>query len=222
MGAIQIVVGDSAVPSTTDALVKGWLEEIGHTGTYVDDSTAENTAGFDGVLILDSCGTGNLGTKYEAVALPVVLHEGFYVDTMRMADIEGAGAEIINNFVIVDSTHAIANGPYGSFSGTVPVYSGGSPAAVYIDDTTVTFGAGVDFVAQSPTNTNFKVALAYESGETMASGTAPHKRGYVTLRDATGPNVNSDGIAILKNTYVWAFGQLVAPSVRTVMPSLRW
>jgi len=204
MGAIQLVVGVVGTPSTTDALIKGWLEALGHTVTYVDDDAAEDTTGINGIVIADSCATGSLGTKYDLVALPVISHEGFYVDTLRMCDIEGAATENDDSFEIVDPTHPFVNGPYGSFSGTW-IWASTPTDAVYINDDTVNFGLGVTHIAVSSFVNTRKVMFAYELGSELATGTAPHRRGYFTVRDVAGPSLNADAISVLKNIYTWAF-----------------
>lgn len=209
MGAIQLVVGVVSTPSATDAVIKSLLESLGHTVVYVDDDTAENTTGFNGVVILDSCNTASLGTKYDTVALPVITHEGFYVDSLRMSDIEGAVAEVLTTFTITDDTHPFVKGPFGSFTGTLTWASSGTPG-VYINDATVNFGAGVDHVARSPTDANFKTLFAYEAGDNLASGTAPAKRGYISLRDTAGTLLTSDFVHVLLNAYTWAFGRRAA------------
>ena len=208
---IQLVVGDAGTPSTTDAIIKTTLEGLGHTVTYVDDDTAENTSGFDGVVLADSCGSGNLGTKYVSVALPLISHEGFYVDTLGMASAEGAVSELNTQIVIVDAAHPFMDGPFGSFSGTLTIQT--SAAFAYINDATVDFGAGVDQVAEAPTGTDNKVGFAYESGAAMSVGNAPAKRGYFTYRDTVGAALNADGLNILRNVYEWAFGEGEVESV---------
>lgn len=205
MAAIQIVVGVAATPSASDLLIKSWLNAIGHIGDFVDDDTAENTAGYDGVVITDSCATGSLGTKYEAVAKPVFLHEGFYVDTMRMTSGGDALTETATQWSIVAPTHPFVNGPYGVFSGTW-TWAGSAQAVAYIDSDLSSFGAGVTQIAVSLVDASQKVMFAYESGATMASGTAPAKRGYFSFRDTVGANLNADGINAIKNAYTWAFG----------------
>lgn len=206
MGAIQLVVGDAAVPSATDVLIKSWVEAIGHTVTYVDDDTAENTTGFNGIVIADSCATGSLGTKYVAVALPVVLHEGFYVDTMKMVSAESADEFSGTTIEIVNPAHPFVNGPYGSFSGTLTWATATAPV-LYADDAVVDFGAGVNFVVERVGFPTFKALYAYEAGAALADASAaPAKRAMFIPRNLAGSLVNADGIKVLKNIYAWAFG----------------
>lgn len=204
MAAILQVVGDAAVPTTGDTTIRGWLESVGHVVTYVSDETAENTTGYDGVVICESCASATLGAKYDTAALPIILHEGGNLHLIRMMTVSAGGQEAGRTDIdILDDTHPIFDGPHGSFTGQVAIQTAANLGRV--DDVAADPAAGVSYLAQSDTSASFKTVLACESGAVLTSGNAPARRAFVFPSDPAAAALNADGIAIVKNAYVWAF-----------------
>lgn len=206
MTAIQQIVGDATTPTAGDIVLHDLLVGLGLSVTYVSDETAENTAGFDGVVIANSVVAATLGTKYAACTLPVVFHESGYVDTMLLCDIDAFTIDSNTTLTTVTDSHPILSGPYGPFTGTVTIYSAPTNFFMNIDSSATTIASGVIIVANHPTNAVNKIILACESGATLSGGgAAPNKRAFLFPHETDIGLLHANGTAILKNTYTWAF-----------------
>jgi hypothetical protein len=205
MSAILQVVGDSAVPTTGDVVLHDLLVGLGHTVTYVSDEVAENTTGFAGVVIANSCTVAALGTKYNTCALPVVFHESGYVSVMRLADVDAFGSDT-NLTLITQTPHPILNGPFGTFTGTVSFMTSAT-IVMNIDTSVCTLGTGVVAIATHPTVATLKLILACDSGDALATGAAPNKRVFMFPHEADAGTIAALGTNILKNAYTWAFSE---------------
>lgn len=213
MAAIKLIVGDAAAPQTVDTYVKGLLEGLGHTVTLTSDETAEDLTGVDGIVISESCSTTTLGTKYNTAAVPLITHEAFYIDTLRLSSNEGGDSSGQTQMTVLDDTHPIMNGPFAALTGTVTLLSAGGNLPFGFSGT---FGSGVSILAQQTSDSSHINVVAAESGATLASGTAPARRAFVTVPiNSDVANVTADAEALIKNAYVWAFGSATYPEKQT-------
>jgi hypothetical protein len=207
MAAILLVVGDAAVPTAADTVAQGFLEDLGHTVTLRSDETAEGTpsgTGFDGVVISESVSSTTIAGKYREAAMPVCTHEDGNPDNLGI----GTGTGSVSNhdqLVILNDTHPVANGSFGSFTGTVTVLSSAAGGVVFSRVT----GASVDAVAvahteDSSANLTF---CAYDAGDARTdTGTCPDKRLTIPFRQPAMTILTADGENLLKNAYAWMFG----------------
>jgi hypothetical protein len=202
-----MVVGDAGAPTTGDAYLKGILEGLGHTVTYVSDETAEDVTGFDGIVVTDSCSSVTLGAKYDTAAIPLVDHEAQHWDDIRMVSAASVTEISTTTITYEDDTHAIANGPYGAHTGTDTILSG----SALIARSTSGPASGVTQIASAGGSTNIACGAA-ESGATLTSGTAPARRVFMWPKEAAAALLTADGENPLKNAYYWAFGEVVAPT----------
>lgn len=207
MSAILLVIADAAAPTTGDALLRGYLEGLGHVVTYRSDETAEDVTGFAGVVLSESCVGATLGAKYALVAVPVISHEAAIVDDMLMITTAAANTDAVaTDIEIVVPTHPIASGPFGSYSGQIAVNTANGIG--YVDsDFYGALGGGVTLVGRQVFDTTETCILAVDSGGALTSGVAAAKRGVVLFsRDLSVPTLTATGTNIIKNAYVWAFG----------------
>jgi hypothetical protein len=121
---ILFVVNDPTVASyPNDALIKNFLDALGHTVTYFDDGESEAAmeaaaAAADLVYISESCGSGSIHSKINEIEVPIVAGEPWGWDEMGLTHGGGAGTEVTStDITIVNPGHYLAAG----FSGTVTV-----------------------------------------------------------------------------------------------------
>lgn len=201
MASLRLVVGDKAVFTATDTYVQGLLQGLGHTVTALSDEDAEDITGMAGVVICESCVTATLGAKYALVAVPVVTHEPQILDDMLLVDAANVSSVTDTLVQILDGTHPITNGPYGTYAiGTLTILS----SASNISFTQAGMAAGVTKLASTSGGVQVE-ALACDKGGALTSGTAADKRAFVWPHNNSGSLVNTDGQAIIKNAYAWAF-----------------
>jgi hypothetical protein len=155
MGAVLLVVDNTAGLSAQDTCLKGLLEGLGHTVTTRNDSDTEaSSASYDLCVISESVVSTSVGTKYKTWAKPVLINEPFILDdhdlastpitlaagtTAWVSDAGHAGAD--GNPVGSVTTHSASHtSNIGSCSGhdaDVSVYlltaSGGNPVAFTVN-----------------------------------------------------------------------------------------
>ncbi|MFB0524438.1 MAG: discoidin domain-containing protein, partial [Phycisphaerae bacterium] len=121
---ILFIVADPTVASyPNDALIKNFLEGLGHTVTYFDDgemkaAMAAAAAAADLVYISESCGSGSIHSKINEIEVPMIAGEPWGWDEMGLTHGGGAGTELTSpDITIVNPGHFLAAG----LSGTVTV-----------------------------------------------------------------------------------------------------
>lgn len=205
MAAILLVVGNAASPTTGDALIKTILEGMGYTVTYVSDEAAEDVTGMDGVVIAESVAGATLGSKYATVAVPVVALEQAYLDDMGFCTTADIGQQATQTQVSwLSTTHPIADGPFGTFSGTTTIF--GSPATLGRYDFTGGGAGSQENIASITADSTIIVCAACDEGTSLLIGNAAAKRAFIWPQDAASASLNSDGTNVLKNAFAWAFG----------------
>jgi hypothetical protein len=199
MGAILLVVADSALPSTGDGVLQNVLADLSHVVTYRSDDVAEDVTGFDGVVISDSCSSATLGTKYDTVSVPVADHEAQHWDDMRLVTAASVAEISTTDVTWLATAHPIEDGPYGTFSGTDTIYSAAS-----LLPRSNSVASGAVLVANS--GASQICCGAAETGAVLTSGTAPARRVFMWPRDGPATLLTEDGRNPLKNAYYWLFG----------------
>jgi len=121
---ILFIVADPTVASyPNDALIKNFLEGLGHTVTYLDDGVDKPAMGAaaaaaDLVYISESCGSGSIHSKINEIEVPMIAGEPWGWDEMGLTHGGGAGTEVTSpDITIVNPGHYLAAG----LSGTVTV-----------------------------------------------------------------------------------------------------
>ncbi len=121
---ILFIVNDPTVASyQNDALIKNFLEALGHTVTYFDDGESEAAmeaaaAAADLVYISESSGSGSIHSKINEIEVPMIAGEPWGWDEMGLTHGGGAGTEVTStDITIVNPGHYLAAG----LSGTVTV-----------------------------------------------------------------------------------------------------
>lgn len=205
MGAILLVVGNAAAPTTSDTYLKGVLEGLGHTITLRSDDDADSVSGFDGVVIAESISSATLGSKYNTAPVPLVNHETGNINDLRLATGEGT-TEVSGTQIDVSPTgavHPIFSGPYGTFPSATYTILSGSTGLGYVDESLL--ASGIKALAHSNAVATRQMVYVCEAGATLASGTAEGRRACIFPVNAAAPGITADGESMLKNAYTWAF-----------------
>jgi len=204
MTAVLLVVGDAGAPTAGDLFLQSVLEDdLSYTVTLRSDDTADSVVGFDGVLIAESCSSATLGAKYDTAAVSVVTHEPGNVDMLRLSTSISFGDTSHTQITWLDTAHPIADGPFGTLSGTDTILSAASIIS-WINNSDIPSGVTLvaDLVSGGGTNIT---CLACETGAVLASGTAPAKRCFMWPKEAASALLTGVGLQAVQNCYYWAF-----------------
>lgn len=207
------VVGNTTL-GTGDAAVRTRLQALGYT-TAVKGASAATTADANGkaVVVVSSTVTASaVGTKFQSVAVPVVVWENVQYDSdyMRLTGTTAGthygtatGQTQVN---IVDASHPLAGGlAAGARTVSAPgPYTWGKPQ--------LSAGSQAIVAAQLTTGDTSRAAVfGYEKGASMVGQTAPARRVGLFLGDTTAASLTGDGWKLFEAAIRWAAGVPSAP-----------
>jgi fibronectin type 3 domain-containing protein len=198
-----------------DVSIQQYLVDLGFAVTTVAEAVSSSTdaSGKQLVIISRSVGSGNITTKFDTVAVPVMVNEGLLLIDMRLS-----ASETTTNQADQTSLH---------------IQNAASPLAAGLTGDPVVTIAPVSFAVGAPLASADNVAtlvgdaarspiFAYESGAALASGTAPARRISFFLDDngaaanMTAPQLNADGRSLFSSAVMWAVGSgSTAPATPT-------
>ncbi len=185
-----------------DDAVTQRLESLGYEVITRSDAaaTGSDAEGVDLVLISSTVTSGNVGTAFTDVAVPVIVWETWLYDDMGMCgatgDTDYGTDETADGVAITAASHPLAAG----FSGTV---STGASIGWGVP------GANADIVATVPGNSSQAAIFAYDQGDAMVSGSAPAARVGFYFSDETPAGLSSDGWTLFDTAVNWVTGNIV-------------
>jgi len=214
-GTVLFVVGVTPL-SAADAAVKARIESLGYT-VEVKTASAVLTSDANGkqvVVISSTVTSGNVGTKFKTVAIPVVLWEnGLYDSEMGMT-----GTTVGTNYgttsdtttvTIVNAAHSLAAG----LTGTVAVVSTARAMPYGVPN------ANAVVIAQATSN-NRSVIFGYDTNAQMVDGVAAARRVGIFLNDDTATLLTINGWNLFDAAILWAAGTAPATTpTPTSVPS---
>lgn len=166
---ILFITADPTNPQ--DAVIKNFLEGLGHTVTYIDDNEDEPTtesaaAAADLVYISESVSSGQISTEITEIETPMIVAEPWAWDEMGLTDGGGGGTEVATTEItIVDPGHYLAAG----LSGTIQVLTGiGDTEIARFGNGLPGIGATVIATATLSDELTYDVLFVYEKGSTLA------------------------------------------------------
>jgi lysophospholipase L1-like esterase len=203
---ILMVVGKVPVTSA-DAAAIGRLQAFGQAVVVVKDSasTTADAGGKSLVVISESVGSGNVGDKFNSVAVPVLVYEPWVYDNLGMTGVVEStdfGQATGQSQLQMAGTHALT----GGLTGTVTV---GSAAATFSWGMP---GAAAVVAATLAGDASRAAIFGYEAGVQLANGQAAPAR-----RVALHPNVgaidgwNANGQALFDAAVAWAANLQLPP-----------
>lgn len=205
--AIALVTASAANPPTGDQAVVDRLTSRGHTVTLVDDDAIDDlvAADYGLVAVSGSVSPPKVGDTLTLAPVPVVAWEHQLYDDLGLTTGANKGTTPTTSTIdIVDTSHPIA----GSLSGTVDVTQLGRRHNWGIPSDAATV------IATESRAPNRPVVFAYESGASMAEGTAPARRVGLYI-DPAAPTVWTDDAGTLFDATVdWALGEASEPDNR--------
>ncbi|MCF8247982.1 MAG: HYR domain-containing protein [Saprospiraceae bacterium] len=198
-----LVVGSTSLNSG-DAWVKTRLEQLGLTVTVKSaSSSAASDANGKGVVIISSTvNSGDVGSKFTNVSVPVVTWESYLLDDLKMTGTSAQSDYGQNSsyryLTISDASHPLAAG----LSGNVKVYS----SSEYVRWGWTTSNSAAK-VAKVTGEEGWYGIFAFEKGGAMHGGfTAPARRVSLFLDDNTPTLLTTQGIQLFDAAIEWAVG----------------
>ncbi|MGK2849294.1 MAG: PQQ-dependent sugar dehydrogenase, partial [Candidatus Limnocylindrales bacterium] len=184
-GAALLVVGGSpAALGSGDTAIRSRLQTLGYTVTVVGDSasSAADATGKQVVVVSSTTLSGNVTTKFRAVAVPVVTWEGRLFDDFGMTAASGTQVTSQTSLDIASPGHPLAAGLSGpvAVSSTPGLFTQASP------------NANATVVARLPGSTSAAI-FAYETGAAMPGLTAPARRIGLFMSDITAATFTASG-----------------------------
>ena len=189
------VIGDLAVAQTADAELYDRLTTVGYDITLVENAASSPADIADNcVVILSAVGSsGDVGSKFRDVTVPVVVLESYLLDDMQMVMGGTEGVVGGEDIEIVDAGHPMAAGQSGVVSLYLP------PAEI---------GAGqpsgtAQVVATRPAATGAAI-FGYELGAMMVGLSAPARRVAFPASGINTAGVSTECLDLFEAAVAWA------------------
>jgi hypothetical protein len=197
---VLFVVGDTDLGGG-DAAALDWLEtQLGFTVNVVLDahSLTSDANGMTLVVISSTCASGEVGTKFTDVAVPVVTWESMVYDDLSMTSGSGWGVPADQTELdVVDPAHPLAAG----LTGTLTVYTSSEDMASATPETSAAI------VGTLAGDSSQAVLFAYEAGAEMYDAfSAPERRVGLPFRDNGPLYATEDGERLGLVAFCWAAG----------------
>ena len=200
---VLYVYGTVSVPNLNeaDAGVVSRLQRTGFAVRLVEapSSTTDDATGKALIVVSSTVNSGDVGTKFRDVEVPVIVWEQAVQDDFQMTgdigDFDRGTLDGQTEVEIIDSSHPLAAG----LSGIVPIVNSAE-----------TFSWGYPLfnaipIAQIPTDPDRIVIYAYEASELLYDGSAaPARRVMLPMGNPTFANLNEDGLKLFDAAVKWA------------------
>ena len=196
-GSVLLVVGNATL-NTGDNAVLQRLQAMGFTVT-VKSAAASATADATGrqlVVVSSTVTSGDVGTKFKSVAVPVLTWESGVLDDLGMtaAGALGTSANQTRIKMLAASSDPMSAGFTGSqlVTSANTTFSWGKP------------GAAAVVVASLDADTTKATLFRYETGTAMVGLNAPERRVGIFLEDATAASLTTAGQFLMDGAIRWA------------------
>ena len=197
----QALFVTSAASSTSDLQISNRLSLLGFTVTRVVDTVSQttNADGKDLVVISSTVGSGNVGTKFTAVPVPIINWESGIYDELG-TDSNNTGGAVLTSQTqirITDPTHALAGGLPAGLTTVLSVAGDVSALAVPFP--------GAKVIATGASSGNATI-FAYEKGDPLHPAritNAPARRVNTFLANDTFRNATDAGISLFDAAVSW-------------------
>jgi len=212
-GAATLLVVGQVPASGPDATIVNRLQQLGETVTVVKDSasTAADAAGKDLVVISETILPGNVGNRFNLVAVPMIVYEASLYDNLGLTGTAAStdfGRKENQTQLHMTGSHFLTAGLTGNvIVGDAPAsFSWGKPAPAAI------------VAATLRNDTTRATIFAYDEGAMLANGTTSPAR-----RVAFYPNMgaisawNGNGGKLFNAAVQWARGDPAA-LVKRILP----
>jgi hypothetical protein len=202
-GAVLYVAGSTTL-NASDTALRNRLQTLGLSVTVkaASSTTSADATGKALVVISSTVTSGDVGSKFKSVTVPVLDWESSIYDDMALTPASGSlgtqGAQ--TQVSIATPSHPIANGLTGTQTvASSSTFSWGKPGAAAVK------------VANLPSDASKSLIFTYDKGAALVDGTpAPARRVGFFLEDNTAVNLTTTGWNLFNQAVTWA---VAAPSV---------
>lgn len=195
MATVLFILGDKASPTAGDAALIARVEGLGHTVITRSDEDAEESSGFDTVIIAESVASTTMGVKYRDLAVPLMVMENALWDEYFLRTVP-----IVTGTATTIAVNTVTDLDAGLGGTTVSLYSSSGDIGRYDIASEVPLGGVV--VAQAPSGDDVYF-VAFENGSILATGTAPARRYAMGIFDASVAKLTTDGWALFDAAAQW-------------------
>ncbi len=206
---ILFVVNDANAINVADTAIRDRLQALGHTVSVITalSSASGDANGKDLVIISSTVTSGQIGTKFRDVTVPVINWETALQDEFLFTTGPNQGTATAQSTLnLVNAGHPLAAGlPSGIrsvMSGTATSgFSWGQPG-----------GSPIIIARLNAAAPNDQPCIyAYEMGAAMLTGNAPARRVHLFLQNDTFTNLNNDGKTLFDAAVSWAIATPTIP-----------
>jgi subtilisin family serine protease len=195
-----LVVGNTSL-NYGDSALRARLESLGYNVTVRGDaaSASSDATGRDVVVISGSVSPGSVSTKFNNVAVPVIVMHWDLFDEMRMTGNKAGDRNVQTGQTqvkLLNNTHPLAGGLPTAFDPTV-----------YSSSDSLNWGkvaSGAVSVASLTSDTTRSSLFGYNIGATMQSGTAPARRVGFFPSSSGNARLTNSGNHLLEAAITWA------------------
>jgi len=190
-----ILIGKNDPINNNDLILMERLQGFGLEVEYHSEPEAHpvDLTGAACVYISESVTSGNIGTAYTDVTIPVITSEGGLIDDLGMGVGQNSGD--VTAIEIVDPNHPITRG----FSGQVEILS---EPGIFTGATELE--GDVQILATLADGSGWPRLFVYDEGAQMQGMTAPARRVFVFNHQEVNALLNEDGWTLIKHAVEWA------------------
>ena len=196
-GDVLMVVGNTTL-NAGDLEIKNRLEGLNFTVDIKLSTTAaaSDASGKALVAISSTVNSGDVGTTFRNVTVPVITWENYLYDDMGMTG-PSAGVDYglvynVTDLSISNASHPLAGGLSGTVTATnLNDYRWGIPSSNAI------------VAAVLPSNPGYALSFGYEAGAGMVGMNAPARRVGFFLENETASGLTTDGWALFDAAICW-------------------
>lgn len=206
LGDALLVVQDSGVIDTGEAVLKARLEALGYAVTLINGSLPAPAGVNSMAIVVIAPDAVDAGGKYSAKTIPVITMYQSIFDDNNLTQSGGAYLGVAadqDSVAIAAPSHPMAAGFAGvvRVSGGPGTFSWGVPAGT------------AQVVATLENDSGKAVIFAYEEGAAMVNLTAPDRRVAFGLNESPLTDLTSSGAALFDQAVRWATRSNLAPVV---------
>jgi fibronectin type 3 domain-containing protein len=205
-----LVVGNTSL-GAGDAAIRTRLQNQGYTVVVKGDSASvtSDATGMAMVVISSTVTSGNVGTKFTNVSVPLLNWEPSLMNPLGMT-----GSTSGTNFGTITGQTQVAMVPGNAAHPMAAGLTG--TMAVLASANTFTFGqpnANATVIATLANDSSKSAIWVYESGVVMPGLTAPARRVGFFLNDTTAANLNANGATLFDAAVRYCAGAPSFPAV---------
>ncbi|MFN3255495.1 MAG: LamG-like jellyroll fold domain-containing protein [Ilumatobacter sp.] len=207
VGNLVMVTGDGGFGLGQDAAYKAFYEQLGYVVSAIDDDAAQavfdDAAAANTLMYLSHTAVPGTATKARTLDIGIVAASSSHWNALMYEGSSSTGSVFASELDVVDTTQYVTD-PFAP--GPLTVLSS-SQSLTFWNAGSVPLPAGAQVLGER-TGTPTQVApIVFETGSELASGnTATNRRVFLPFQSVTFSTLNTDGLALLERSSIWAAG----------------